>query len=366
MGSSKKLWLITWLIAVLLVLFGCAGKQAVKQYLSVDGEKVYENEVMLYLLQTYNEFEELGGSEVWEISDFSGGKSASDVAKQGAIDNLIMTKVLVEKAVELGLSLDETTRQSVEDKSVSYFESLEPSFVERYGVTQEVVRRVLIDNKIAVLVEASTKGSYEVTTEELGAKLLMNEEYNWLKTKINDGIETMLSVYTIEHIVTYTHEKDSSNLWMPLSQEKVELARKQIEEAEAAVAAGMSFEDALLLYTQDPKATKENTQSEVALLQLPDVFSDSLSVLEVGDISDIIVSEYGYHLFKVVDKVPSTAEETKLFNESFKEWEQALFDDARKVIVDEAFDELYDKWSQNVKVVIEDVWSEVDILTITD
>lgn len=239
MAKSRKLWLVLWLALCLIILGACSKKE--EGYLEIDDDVILENEIMLYLLQTYNEFEELGGSEVWEINDFSGGKSASDVAKQGALDNLIMTKVLVKKAAEMNLELNENQSSELELQANEYFDNLATSFVEKYDITLEVVRRVLLENNLAMLVEENTKSNYEVTRDELGAKLLENEEYNWVKDKIAGGTEAVLTSYTIEHIVTYTHTKNQEGEWVPKGNGEGEVAKVTIEEALDVIEEGMLF-----------------------------------------------------------------------------------------------------------------------------
>lgn len=363
MKTSNQLRLISWLFITLIVLSGCSGKTGNTRYLSVDDITVLESEMMLYLHQTFYEFEALGGTDVdvWSISDFSGGKSASDVAKQGAIDNIIMTKVLVKKADELGIVLNEENSQKVNEQAKTYLESLSTSFVEKYQITEEVVSHVLTENYLASQVEQLTKDSYEVTTEELGAKLIENEEYNQMKQRRSRGTELILTVYEVSHIVTYTHKKNNSGEWIPLEKEMVETAEATMNEAMISITEGMAFEDAVLAYSEMEDVENQPMTSQVTLIQLSDQFVDALMPVEVGGVSEILEGEYGYHLFKVVDKLSPSQDDVNAFNESYAAWEEAVFADTRKMIIDEGFRTIYDQWRTGVEVIVEEPLSELDL-----
>lgn len=359
MGTSNRYWLISWLVLTLAVFVACGTQSKSDRYLIVDDIDVNEAEMMLYLHQTFFEFEALGGSDVWNISDFSGGKSASDVAKQGAIDNIIMTKVLVKKAAELGVLLTEENKQKVEEQAKTYLENLSTSFVEKYNITEEVVRHVLEENYLAKQVELNTKGNYEVTREELGAKLIENQEYNDIKRRREDGVELMLTVYEVEHIVAYTHKKNSTGQWVVIEPEADALAQAKINEAKESINGGMSFLEAVSIYSDADNLT--DTTSKVTLLQLSEPVAKALSMVEMDGVSDIIKGDYGYHLFKVINKTPPTTDEVNSFNQSYAQWEEALFEEAKALIIDEGFRSIYDQWRSGVDIVIEENLSNLDL-----
>lgn len=362
MLTFKKLWSIALLLLTLIIGTSCQSNP--DKWLSISGEDVYKDEVMLYLLQTYNEFEQLGGEDVWQITDFNGGKSANDVAKQGALDNLLMTKVLVLKAIELNINLSEEDLTVIDGQAQIYYDNLNTSFVSQQGITIEAVKRVLIDNGLSVKVEEYSKNNYEITTEEIETRLFDNEEFIWLKSQLKKGTKWILTKYSLEHIVTYTHQKDDNGEWVYISDDQKNYAYNRIEEAQNAVAISDDFTKVMFEYTEDVDVSLENYKMNVSRLQLSNEFSLALEPLVPGDVSDIVESDYGYHLFKVNDIVFPTNDEVLDFENSFSKWEEALREEVKKNIINDAFEDLYKKWRQGVDVTVEDEWSQVDILTI--
>lgn len=362
--SARIMKLISWLLIILLIVVGCSKAENKTIFLTIDGKVIYEDEVMLYLLQTFNEFEELGGEDVWAITDFSGGKSASDVAKQGALDNLILTKVLVSKAEALNLVVDEETALRIATQASKYFDDLEPSFVKDYDITLEAVNSVLQDNQLALMVEDQTKDNYEVTLQAMGEKKMANEEYVWLTEQIGKGVDLILTLYTIEHLVVYTHEKDAEGLWQPMDSEDQLEAINKIGQAISDLSEGKAFDEVVLAYTEDKTVTAETMRTQVSKLQMPIQFSEVLEKMEIGTYSDVIKGDTGMHIFKLIDKELPTQEAIIDFEESFSQWEESLEVEARNAIVEDGVQVLYEKWQQNATVTVEEPWSKVDILTL--
>lgn len=77
--------------------------------------------------------------------------------------------------------------------------------------------------------------------------------------------------------------------------------------------------------------SESNSQSNVSVLQLAEVFVEPLSQLAIEDISSVIKSDYGYHLFKLIAITLPTADEISEFESSFKDWEEGLLLEAEKL-----------------------------------
>ena len=94
----KKLGVI--IIALFaLALSGCSGKTDGGSYVvSIDGSQVSVNEYMIYLRETVKSFEAIGGEDIWE-TDFD-GRNAFDVARENAMNSLVMVKLSVAQAVK--------------------------------------------------------------------------------------------------------------------------------------------------------------------------------------------------------------------------------------------------------------------------
>ena len=81
--------------------------------------------------------------------------------------------------------------------------------------------------------------------------------------------------------------------------------RDVAENALAAVRGGTPFEDAARRYSNGPRAAAGGDQGELAHEDLPADLADTIFALPVGGVSEIVAAGYGYHIFKVTEKLPA-------------------------------------------------------------
>jgi foldase protein PrsA len=131
--KSTYEWISKYILLFMCIfcLVGCSSKKEIKEELdtyndndkliTIDDVGIEVDEVMPYLLQVKMEFEELGGEDVWDHNDFSGGKKAEDVAKLAVLDNLIRTKILVKKSDEMGITITDGEEEEVRSQALKYY-----------------------------------------------------------------------------------------------------------------------------------------------------------------------------------------------------------------------------------------------------
>lgn len=362
MGAKKFEQLFICLLICVLILSACAKREAEDEtWLIINDIEVFEDEVMLYLLQTASEFEELGGDDVWQIKDFSGSMSASEVAKQGALDNLIKVKILATRLEEAHMEIPESVKNEMMDQSKRYFEGLSETFTTKHKITTDSVYHVLEENQKAKQMEEQVMANYEINHDEVDEILNSNSEFSMLKDK--DPAE-LLTSYKVLNIVVYTHYIDELGEKKLISENSVEMAKSTIEEAYKAVEDGKPFEEAVKDYTEEDMNLDSDLSINVSRFRISEAFGDALSRLEDGEISGILEDELGYYLFKRISMTKPSQEMVTAYKERFDEWEQALIIDISQTLMKEAFDKLYSKWLKNATVAFENPWSEVDMLDI--
>ena len=94
---------------------------------------------------------------------------------------------------------------------------------------------------------------------------------------------------------------------------------KTEEEAKAILdelAAGKSFEDLARAKSQDSSGKNGGDLGYFSKGQMVGEFEDAVSKLEVGQISPIVKSQFGYHIIKLTDKKPASAQELSEVKES--------------------------------------------------
>ncbi len=331
--------------------------------MTIDTVAVYEGEAMLYLYQTYVAFESHGGSDVWLIEDFSGGKSAGEVAKQGASDNLIRAKVLADRAVTMGVVIDEETRGEIETNAASYFETLPEPLVVAADISTDTVERVLEDAYLGLQVMEATTVGYEPTLADITNHMLANEEYKRLLEL--EGVDILTS-YRVQHLVIRTHVQDDNRQWTPLPEEEQEQAYMLVTDLHQMLDGGESFVSILkafgdLNYYEDqPEGIIYNKA------QLPPEFSVALDDLEAGQFTEVIEGRTGYHILYLEEKHLPTEEELFDYQEQFGAWEASLRAEAVGALNQEAFDAIYSRWKEELSVDYGEDWLNVTIETMVD
>ncbi|NND82738.1 MAG: hypothetical protein HKN50_09960 [Gammaproteobacteria bacterium] len=80
-----------------------------------------------------------------------------------------------------------------------------------------------------------------------------------------------------------------------------EKQRTFAEQVRAEIASGMSFQQAVLAYSEATDAQEGGVIGWRNLKQLPEVFQNGIKDLQVGDVSDVLQSANGLHILKLMD-----------------------------------------------------------------
>lgn len=74
----------------------------------------------------------------------------------------------------------------------------------------------------------------------------------------------------------------------------------------AEIKKGLAFEDAAMKYSLSPEGKSGGDLGFFARGSMPRVFDEPCFGLEPGQVSAVVASEYGFHIFKVVERRPAT------------------------------------------------------------
>ena len=81
-------------------------------------------------------------------------------------------------------------------------------------------------------------------------------------------------------------------------------ARKKIEAAKMELEGGKNFEDLARAYSEGPSGSRGGSIGYIKKGQTVKEFENAAYALKPGEVSDIVETQYGYHLIKVTDKMP--------------------------------------------------------------
>lgn len=289
-------------------LFGSNSGYAVK----INNEVVGVNEFKTYLYEQKKEFEKTGGEDIWE-TDFD-GVSAQEVAKQNAINSLVLVKTAVSQAPELKLFLNEEENNSLKEKAKQYQEKLknETKIELSFSEAEKIVKEGILQAKVY---EYVTKG-FEMSESDFEA--YFNEYYENNKKELN----TVKVRYIFKSIP-----------------ENAENSEAITNEANTLYERALMGEDFSKLQAESSDS-KDKDIYDVKSLNFGSEFEESAYSLKQGEISDVVYTEQGFYIIKAESVILPDMEELK------KEIRQS-YEELKK---QEIYQAQLNKWAETVVI----------------
>ena len=158
-------------IIALISLSGCLGKGG--DYVAEIGNtKISRGEFMVYLIEQKKNFEEQGGSDIWE-ADFD-GVSAIEVAKQNALDSITMVKSAVKQTDSLGIKLDEKDISDIDNQTKSLMSEFSSEELTELSLDYDKIHSILEESALQSKVYDYVTSNYVVNSDEMNKYI---EEY---------------------------------------------------------------------------------------------------------------------------------------------------------------------------------------------
>lgn len=275
MRGIKKYVIPVVIIIALSTLWGC-GMVVVKEseeeksiVARVDGEAITKEEFDM-IFNVFKIQEEMKqGSDIWDKTYM--GKKYIDLAKEQVLQQMIEDKLQLKKAAELNISIPQEEIDEEFDKFKKLFNS-EEKFVEylsnlemEQDYFKESIKKSLILNNLK---ENLTKET-EITKEEVEAYYSAHMD--------------MFFRVKASHILLETENEAKDILNM--------------------VHAGEDFNELAKKFSIDPSVQENN--GDLGYFRhgaMVEPFEEAAFALKPGEVSDIVKSQYGYHIIKVEDK----------------------------------------------------------------
>ena len=164
-GILKKIMTLT---AAVLLACGCrAAEDAPEEenYLvKINGETVSAEEFNIYMYETQNSVELLGGEDRWQ-TDFD-GRTAESVARDNALAAVTLVKFAGERAREAGIELSGDEASAADALAEEAYESLTDSQRETIGADLELYKKVMRENALYNEVYKYIVSDYVVSEDE--------------------------------------------------------------------------------------------------------------------------------------------------------------------------------------------------------
>ncbi len=316
----RPIFLIFALLLTTALLSSCTDTLYVAR---INDDKVGKGEFMVYLREQKKKFEEQGGEDIWE-ADFD-GVSAVEVAKNNALNTIMMVKGAVAEAPTLNVRIEANELNDLSREADEVIADFSEEELEEMKLTKDKVVGILKEVKLQKKVYDYITSSYVVNEEDFSSYYeKYKSEHPWEYYS-----------YTVREIFL---QSDA-----PGSTENRVLAQSAYD----SITAGESFDEVA-------KRLSQTEQSKPKLLDASLYNEDELGKifsLKEGE-SVLIDDAAGFYIINAVSV--STGDE------------EAILSKVREDYIDNKKKDIYqaqsEKWTADMKVEKnEKVWNEISV-----
>ncbi len=264
------------LLILTLMLAGCASSDYV---VKIGNSKISRGEYLVYLMEQKKNFEAQGGTDIWE-ADFD-GVSAEEVAKQNAVNTLVMVKTAVKQTKELGITLTDEDKLNAEALTDEFLNEFTKEDLENLDLNKEKIYSIMEEVALQQKVYAYVTDSYTVNEAEF------NEYLTQYYSEHKDDFTT----YMIKEIFLQLDISGSEN-------------KDAITSAYEKIQSGTSFDE--VLNELSPESSTDAEELDKSLYTentLNEIYSHN-----AGD-TFLVEDVDGYHLF-YIDNISSSSVES--------------------------------------------------------
>ena len=288
---SKKVAGLLCLCLTGALLAGCAGTEKSNSetvLFEYAGQKVYLDEAWIYAKTIQSQYESWYGTSIWdyEVSDEDGNPATmEEVTKKDMITQIKMVKYLSSEAKKNNISLTDEEKEEAKTNAETSMSSISESDLQQTGITLETMTKVYEENQLA--------SKYHDQIVEEADLTVTDEEARQYKTY---------------NLLFETFEYDDSGQKVEYSAKKKASQKKKAEEALKRIRAG---EDDLEKLAEEYKATNSSEYTMGDDESTVEEYREAALKLKKNEVSDIVESEFGYHIIKMLDTNDEEATEEK-------------------------------------------------------
>ena len=312
---SKKIAKLLCVCLTGAVLVGCGNENKSNDEVvlfTYDGQKAYMDEAWVYAKTIQSQYEAWYGSAVWdyEVNDNDGNKTTmEELTKKDIVEQMKMVKFLSAEAKKNGIALTEEEETEIKKNAEDFMSSVGQDDLTQTGITEDTMIRVYEENALA--------SKYH------------NKVIEDAKIEVSDEEARQFKTY---NLLFETFEYDDNGQKVEYSAKKKAEQKQKAEEALARIKNG---ETNLAKLAKEYKADKSSEYTCGDDESTVKEYRDAAKVLKKGEVSDIVESEFGYHIIKMLDPKDKEAteenkekilqeKEAEYFNEKYEEMTKEL------------------------------------------
>ena len=274
-------------------LVACKQKDLNETVADVNGTKITLGQYEFMLKMNKASVEStIGGTEGWSQKDDS-GETYEDKYKTLVLDQMINTELIAQNAEKDGIEVTDKEIKSTYNDLKTYVNSDEDikGAAEELGITDKFLKE---QAKLSLLIQKSQEKFYsEEKVSDSEMKKYYDEHIDEYK---KDEVEA-------SHILIKTTDDNNK----PLSEAEQKKAKAKAEKVLKEVKAGGDFAELAKKYSQDPgSAANGGALGAFGKGMMVQEFEDAAFGMEPGEVSDLVKTDFGYHIIKVTDRIKET------------------------------------------------------------
>lgn len=278
-------------------------------------------EFMVYLTNTQNQYEDVYGPEVWNIS--LDGVTLEENVKDMVLAKIAQIKTMYLLAQNKDVELTEEEQALVEQAAREYFHSLNATEVELLGVELDTITQLYREYALA------------------------DKVYQYIIQDINPEIsDDEARTITVQHILLRTYVIDGTGSRVTYTDDlKENVYERACAIRELAVSGEQNFLDLASRYSEDSTVTYSFGKGE-----MEESFEVAAFALETDEISQVVETESGYHIIKCINTFDrEQTDANKLI----------IVDERRREVFGQEYDAFVEKLNRGLN---EKLWQQVGFL----
>ncbi|MCL2253093.1 MAG: peptidylprolyl isomerase [Lachnospiraceae bacterium] len=228
-------------------------------------------EIFVYLTNVQNQYESVYGQKIWAV-DF-GGTTLEDNIKETALAQIAQIKTMNLLAAKHDIALDDDEIALAKEAALDYYLSLSMTEIDAMGLTLLTIETLYSEYALA------------------------DKIYKYIIKDINPEIsDDEARTITVWHILIKTYALDGTGMKIEYTESAKEDAFNRINNHLEQINNGEDFEKVMMLFSEDEQSVYSFGKGD-----MDETFEQAAFLLETGEVSDIVETDFGYHIIKCIN-----------------------------------------------------------------
>ena len=341
---------------MVMLLAGCGDLSDVRVVMSVgmskdevfrvDDMTCNRTEMLVYISNIAGEYADVYGRDIFEAS--VDGETLGESVKQLALAKVSQVKVINLLVEDREVEPSEELLDVIDEATDEYYESISEETRAEYEIDRDTI--------------------YNMYYEYGMAKLMYSTIIKDINPEISDDEARTI---TVEHILLKTFDVDENGDRVELDEIMKEEKHRLAEELVDRIANGENFETLATEYSEDENLTYAFGKGEMDA-----VFENAAFNLSGGEVSDVVETEFGYHIIKCIstfNREITDENKVKILKNRRDQAFRDIYDDFEENVSRELNDKIFDSLpdmkderigSKNFFDVFEDRWNESELVNL--